>query len=346
VWQDVPGGAIVGNNLVWRQVTFAALTTTKIRVLVTNALNSYSRITEVEAWTSGGAVNHAPTATLTGPPDNSTYTAPATVPLTATASDSDAGDTIDHVTFYANGNAVGTQSTPVAGVYNFSWQNVAAGPYTLTAIATDNHGLAGAPSNAVHVTVNAAGGAVNVALAANGGVASASSTYDSGYAPAGANNGDRKGTNWASGGGWNDKTADSWPDWLEIDFSGAQTIGEVDVFTVQDSYGAPSDPTPSMTFTRYGIRDFEVQYWTGTAWQDVPGGAIVGNNLVWRQVTFAALTTTKIRVLVTNALNSYSRITEVEAWTTGATPAFAVSGASEDRSSMTPPLRRSRRRMP
>ena len=75
-----------------------------------------------------------------------------------------------------------------------------------------------------------------------------------------------------------------------------------------------------MTFSLYGLRDFEVQYWTGTAWQDVPGGAIVNNNLVWRQVTFTALTTTKIRILVTNALDTWTRITEVEAWTPGSAP--------------------------
>jgi hypothetical protein len=41
---------VSGNRLVWRQLTFAALTTTKIRVLVTGALNTWSRITEIEAY--------------------------------------------------------------------------------------------------------------------------------------------------------------------------------------------------------------------------------------------------------------------------------------------------------
>ena len=39
------------NNLVWRQFTFGALTTSAIRVWVTGALAGYSRLTEVEAYT-------------------------------------------------------------------------------------------------------------------------------------------------------------------------------------------------------------------------------------------------------------------------------------------------------
>ena len=63
-------------------------------------------------------------------------------------------------------------------------------------------------------------------------------------APAGAINGDRKGTNWGAGGGWNDATAASFPDWLQVDFAGARTINEIRVFTVQDNYAAPSSPPP------------------------------------------------------------------------------------------------------
>ena len=73
-----------------------------------------------------------------------------------------------------------------------------------------------------------------------------------------------------------------------------------------------------MTFTQYGIRNFEVQYWTGSAWQLVPGGAVTGNNLVWRQFAVGNITTSKIRVLVTDAAGSHSRITEIEAYGTPA----------------------------
>ena len=119
--------------------------------------------------------------------------------------------------------------------------------------------------------------------------------------------GDRKGTNWGNGGGWADATYGSWPDWVEVDFSGAQTIGKIDVFTKQDNYTSPSDPTPDMTFTKYGITDFDVQYWNGSGWVTVPGGSVTGNNHVWRTFNFPAVTTARIRVLVHNSSGRLQR---------------------------------------
>jgi YD repeat-containing protein len=159
----------------------------------------------------------------------------------------------------------------------------------------------------------------NVALAANGGVASASSNYGTGYPVAGVLNGDRKGLNWGSGGGWNDATSGSYPDWLQVTFNAAKTLNEIDVFTVQDTYTSPLAPTATMTFTKYGIVDFQVQTWNGGAWVTVPGGGVTGNNLVWRKFTFAPITTDRFRIYVTKALASYSRLTEVEAWAAAVT---------------------------
>src|SRR4029450_13183387 len=101
----------------------------------------------------------------------------------------------------------------------------------------------------------------------------------------------------------------------QVNFDGVQSIGEIDVFTVQDNYTAPLEPGSPMTFSRYGITDFQVQYWNGTVWLDVPGGNVVGNKLVWRRFPFAPIATDRIRVLVSRGLESYSRIIEVEAWT-------------------------------
>jgi hypothetical protein len=56
------------------------------------------------------------------------------------------------------------------------------------------------------------------------------------------------------------------PDWLQVDFAGVQAIGEIDIFTQQDNSAAPADPTPGMTFALYGLSAFQVQYWTGGAW--------------------------------------------------------------------------------
>src|SRR5439155_655075 len=158
---------VTGNTAVWRQLTFPALTTDRIQVVVTDARAGYSRIVEIEAWTSGGS-----------PP-------PTTV---------------------------------------------------------------------------------NVAAQVNGGVASASSAYGTGYPVNAVNDGDRKGVNGGSGGYWNDATAGAFPDWVQVTFNGSKTITEIDVFTLQDNYFSPVDPTQAMTFSLYGITDFQVQYWTGTAW--------------------------------------------------------------------------------
>jgi hypothetical protein len=203
---------------VWRQFVFAPVNTSRIRVWVTSALQTWSRVTEIEVWTSDET---------TSPPP---------------------------------------------------------------------------PSRS------------NVALAANGGQAAASSTYSAGYAAAGILNGDRRGDGWGNGGGWNDATAGNWPDWVEVGFAGAKTIDQVDVFSVQDTYWAPSEPVAGMTFSQYGLRDFKIQYWTGSAWADVPGASVAGNTLVWRRFTFGPVSTTKIRIWISAAENSYSRIAEIEVW--------------------------------
>jgi hypothetical protein len=52
------------------------------------------------------------------------------------------------------------------------------------------------------------------------------------------------------------------------------------VFGVQDTYWAPSTPTPTMTFTQYGLVAFNVEYWTGSTWATVPGGMVTGNTLI------------------------------------------------------------------
>jgi subtilisin family serine protease len=158
---------------------------------------------------------------------------------------------------------------------------------------------------------------VNVAAAANGGTALASSFYSAEYSAAGALDGNRRG--WGGGTGWNDGTPNAGPDWLEVHFTGAQSINEVDVFSVQDAYTAPVEPVLGQTFSLYGVTDFQVEYWTGTQWALVPGGAIAGNTQVWRQLLFAPVTTTAIRITVTKTPDPWSRLTEVEAYTSAAT---------------------------
>ena len=156
-------------------------------------------------------------------------------------------------------------------------------------------------------------GRTNVALSSNGGLATASSQSN---APGVTIDGVR---DWATTGAWKDATADAFPDWLQVDFNGTKTIDEIAVYGVRDDFTNSAEPTGSTLSTIYGIVNFDVQYWNGSAWAAVPGGSITGNNLVIRKVTFSPVTTTRIRVLVNNALLSYSRIVEIEAWSGSST---------------------------
>jgi hypothetical protein len=99
--------------------------------------------------------NESPTVTLTapiqpvgGPP---TFTAPATIRIDANAADADG--TVSLVEFFSNSNLIGTDS---AAAYTFTWNNVPAGNYALTARARDNNG-AMTVSGTIDVVVNAAG---------------------------------------------------------------------------------------------------------------------------------------------------------------------------------------------
>lgn len=172
-------------------------------------------------------------------------------------------------------------------------------------------------SNVEDVTVSNVVCLTNVAAAANGGTAAGSSTYpNENFAASGAIDGDRVGANWSNGGGWNDATRDAYDDWLEVSFNGAKRVRQVNVVTLQDQFKNPSQPGPGTTASLYGLLDFEVQYWDGAQWVTLPGGNITGNTLALRTIPLAPIdevTTTKIRVLVHNAREHFSRVVEVEA---------------------------------
>jgi len=157
------------------------------------------------------------------------------------------------------------------------------------------------------------GGIVDVALASNGAVATASSYYSSGYPPSAVIDGVRSGAGWGSGGGWNDAApGNSFPDWLQINFSGTKSLTQVVVYSVQDNYSSPVEPTDTLTFSQYGLTNFSVQGWDGSAWQTL--ATVSGNNLVKRTVNFSSFATDRIRINITGASDGYSRATEVEAW--------------------------------
>jgi len=98
------------------------------------------------------AISAAPSVSLTAPANGAQYAVPATVGISATASDSDGS--IARVDFYSNGGLLGS-GTFSGGLYNLTWSNVVAGNYTLTAKAIDNSGVT-TTSSAISITVKSA----------------------------------------------------------------------------------------------------------------------------------------------------------------------------------------------
>ncbi|MEP6568353.1 MAG: discoidin domain-containing protein [Acidobacteriota bacterium] len=120
---------------------------------------------------------------------------------------------------------------------------------------------------------------------------------------------------------WRDD--DPLPSWLQVKFTKSRMIDEITVVTIQDpGLEKAIDPTDTQTFERFGATAFDVQYWTGTDWQTVPGGSITGNNLVVRKINFPPLTTTMIRVVVNGVAppDKVARLVEVEACGHPSTP--------------------------
>ncbi len=96
--------------------------------------------------------NNAPEVAITSPANGATFTEGETVTISASASDSDG--TISKVEFYQGSTKLGEDTTTP---YSYSWGNVAAGTYTITAVATDNLG-ASTISGAITFMVEPGGG--------------------------------------------------------------------------------------------------------------------------------------------------------------------------------------------
>lgn len=100
-------------------------------------------------------VNPLPTITLSAPATGTSYTAPATITLAASVTAN--GNTISKVQFYQGSTLLGEDTT---APYTYTWNNVSAGSYTLSARA-----VYGAGSTAASPTAN-----VNVAASPSSGL--------------------------------------------------------------------------------------------------------------------------------------------------------------------------------
>jgi len=164
--------------------TDPAWTSTNV-YLATNRVSYNNKVYEAKWWTQnenpetnssewavwkyigpcGGTTNNNPTVSITAPASGATFTAPASVSISANASDSDG--TITKVAFY-NGGTLLTEDA--SSPYAYTWNSVGAGSYTLTAVATDNAGGT-TTSAAVTISVTAPGNnapAVNITSPVSG----------------------------------------------------------------------------------------------------------------------------------------------------------------------------------
>jgi plastocyanin len=92
------------------------------------------------------SVNVPPSVTITNPPNDSVLASPATFSVGATASDTDGS--VTNVLFLQGTNSLGNvQNIP----YSVTVHNLAAGDYTLSAVASDNGGAKATNAITIHV---------------------------------------------------------------------------------------------------------------------------------------------------------------------------------------------------
>ena len=120
-----------------------------------------------------GGTNQSPTVSLTSPANNATFTAGATVTVSANAADSDG--TVAQVQFFRGTTSLGVDTS---SPYSVSWSNVAAGSYAIKAVATDNAGATGTSALA-NITVNPVTSPDTTAPSVPGGLAAPSVTSSS-----------------------------------------------------------------------------------------------------------------------------------------------------------------------
>ena len=88
--------------------------------------------------------------------------------------------------------------------------------------------------------------------------------------------------------------------WISLNFDGQPvSIAKIIIY-----HGAQNGPS-----TAYTAKEFKLQYWTGKAWSDIPGTETQDNKLDKTEHAFTPVSTTKIRLMVTdqNGLYDYTK---------------------------------------
>ncbi|MFC8731349.1 LamG-like jellyroll fold domain-containing protein [Luteimicrobium sp. NPDC057192] len=116
---------------------------------------------------------------------------------------------------------------------------------------------------------------------------------------------------------WTNYRSPNAQDFYGVDFGAPTVVSDVRWYGYDDGGGVRP------------AADYRLQYWDGGAWQDVPdqtrsAAAPVGNGL--NRVTFPALTTTRIRLLLTNPDGAFVGVNELESWSASSQDATVAVG--------------------
>jgi len=118
-------------NFTWKNVqpgtyTVTAVATDGVGMETTSAPATFTIVAD-----------QPPIVSIATPSDGTTYTAPATVALSANATSPNS--VVESVTYYQGTTKIGTSNAVIP--YAYTWKKVAAGTYTVTAVATDALGF-------------------------------------------------------------------------------------------------------------------------------------------------------------------------------------------------------------
>ena len=104
---------------------------------------------------------------------------------------------------------------------------------------------------------------------------------------------------------WTSYESKTETDWLELDFGKPVEFRRVDL-AIYDDRGGVQAP-----------REYELQQWNGKAWETIPQVTKKPEKPAgsqWNSATFEPLSTSKLRLVFTNAGNARSGVTEVMVW--------------------------------
>ncbi len=144
----------IAHTFVWNSVAdgvAASAVNNQVRIRITPSDTTAGTAVATNSFAVDNR-NQPPTASITNPAAGATFTAPATFTIEATATDPDG--TVAKVEFFQGATKLGEDTTaPFSQAVN----NLAAGTYSLTTVATDNLG-ASTTSAAIGIAVTASGG--------------------------------------------------------------------------------------------------------------------------------------------------------------------------------------------